>query len=177
MLSYDYMVEDTVWCNDRNIYSKAGFDRNTSVYRTSASNLEEYLNQSFLYKGVERAMSTPSLSCSKNDSFTVSSNNGNGKLTYKVGILTADEAVLAGSVFTELSNSSYLNTGSEWWLMTPALYDLSHNIFVFNVTTNGSLGINSIHSELGVRPVVSLKANAKITSGDGSQNSPYVIEK
>ena len=62
---------------------------------------------------------SPSLECSAKDSFTVSPNNGNGKLTYPIALLTGDEVMLAGG--TTSSNSSYyLYYSSSYWLMTPA---------------------------------------------------------
>ena len=64
---------------------------------------------------------TPSLSCSKNDSFTVNeSSTGNGKLKYPVGLLTADEVAYAGGRSGSNNTTYYLYTGSTWWTMSPS---------------------------------------------------------
>ena len=55
----------------------------------------------------------PTLNCKyKADSFTVSPDLGNGKLTYPAGLLTFDEVALAWAAFNIDSNDSYINNGS-----------------------------------------------------------------
>ena len=59
------------------------------------------------------------------DLFTVSSAIGNGELTYPVGLLTQDEAYLAGGRVGVINPNYYLTTGSRYWLLSP--YFLNSN--------------------------------------------------
>ena len=45
-----------------------------------------------------QGMLGPTLSCSLNDSFNVEGINGNGKLKYPIGLITADEVNMAGGI-------------------------------------------------------------------------------
>ena len=83
------------------------------------------------YRGYLRmALGTPDLFCENNeDLYTVGvSNKGNKVLTYPIGLITADEVVLAGAsggVFNGNYNyqqecaNGYLATGNRFWTMTP----------------------------------------------------------
>ncbi len=61
----------------------------------------------------------PTLQCyNKNDRFTKDDVTvGNGVLTYKVGLLTEDELVLAGSVQFATAINSYLTRDYFFWTM------------------------------------------------------------
>ena len=166
--NYNDYLEDTVWCSDRDISSTSGWNPN-------GGSLEEHLH----YNAYERFIAgTPSLACSnKNDAFTVDdTTKGNGALDYPVGLLTADEMVLAGGAFQ--INNYYLNNGKEWWSMSPFAYDndTNDNAGVFYVFFEGALysfyGVTA--GAPGVRPSISLKSDVKIaTGGDGTSAKPY----
>ena len=132
---------------------------------------------------------TPSLKCeNSSDYYTVSSaSSGNKALTYPIGLITADEVLLAGSsggVFDGAYNyqkstpNAYLTIGQYFWTMTPAgyynpfggIYWCSH---VFIVDTSGLLDDYVTNDTLGLRPVINLKNALKFT-GDGTKNNPYV---
>ncbi len=160
MTSYSDRLEDTEWCNDRSIYSKGGYD--------PAGSLE-----SILYFGVygRRTNGTPSLECPREvDKFTV----GNGRLQYKTGLLTVDEGILAGGTKSS-NNGYYLYTGEYYWLGSP--YDVGSNVAIeFSVTSAGDLYLQHVDNSSGVRPSVSLKTGVYYTGGDGTTNSPYIID-
>ena len=132
------------------------------------------------YNGYYRVsiLGKPSLTCSNpNDRFTVSSNNGNGKLTYKVGLLTLDESMMAGLAWDANDSNSYLSNGKVWWTMTPTLQS---SVYMY-IGVNHSMLDNvqpayTSNGAGGVRPVISLNKNMKITAGDGSENNPYKFE-
>ena len=132
---------------------------------------------------------TPSLKCeNSSDYYTVSSaSSGNKALTYPIGLITADEVLLAGSsggVFDGAYNyqkstpNAYLTIGQYFSTMTPAGY---YNPFgnsgwtsdVFNVRATGRLDDGSTNGTAGLRPVINLKSTLKFT-GDGTKNNPYV---
>ena len=109
---------------------------------------------------------TPSLAC--ND---ISVNYG-GKYKLKIGLLTADEMVLAGYTRTSSITNSYLEKSSWWWSFSP--YSSLTNIAnVFGARSN--LGNGNASGSGGVSPVINLKADTLITSGNGTVSNPYVV--
>ena len=134
--------------------------------------------------------STPTLTCeNSSDYYTVSSaSSGNKKLTYPIGLITADEVMLAGhagGVFDgsynhmKSNNGSYLVTGNLFWTMTPAGgYNPFDSTFwgadVFGVYGSGGIEDNLVNGTYGLRPVVNLKSGVTIT-GSGTKTDPYVV--
>ena len=168
MTSYTSYLEDTIYCNDRSIGTLNGWNPDGG---SATSSLR--------FSGYNRSRTTysPSLSCtSKNDSFTVSeSATGNGKLTYPVGLLTSDEAMLAGGKGGTANTSYYLNNGSYYWLGSPSgfyINDYAREFFV----GSGSLNDGYLGFTRGARPSVSLKLGMKISGGDGTSTNPYIVE-
>ena len=166
MTSYTDKLEDTVFCNDRSIGTLNGW--NPDGGSTTA-----YL----YFSGYNRAYSTysPSLTCTnKNDSFTVSETaTGNGKLTYPVGLLTSDEAMLAGGKGGTSNSTYYLYTNQNFWLGSPGNFGYAY-YREFYVHNAGTL-VYDVSTSFGVRPVVSLKPGTIISSGDGTSNTPYIV--
>ena len=134
--------------------------------------------------------SAPTLTCENaSDYYTVASaSSGNKKLSYPIGLITADEMMLAGhagGVFDgsynhmKSNNGSYLVTGNAFWTMTPAG---GYNPFggtdwiadVFVVYASGCIDDKGVYYALGLRPVVNLKSDVKIT-GSGTMTDPYVV--
>ena len=70
-------------------------------------------------------------------------------------------------------NSNWLYLGSDELTITP---HSSSSSAVFRVYSGGYLLYNVANFGSAVRPVFYLKSNVAITSGDGSQNSPFKIE-
>ena len=180
-------LEDTVFCNDRN--TKA-YDANT-IGDTSYSSYGDlgYGTNSTLYGTAHKASyysnnPNPSLVCqNQNDKFTVGSKNGNGKLTYPVGLITLDEVVLAG-FNTYNSNTSdykdttnYLYTNNCYWTVSPVLMYSGGYAYAGAVHNTGILYVDLVSSSIGVRPVISLKNGTLVNSnGDGTSTNPYVVQ-
>lgn len=117
----------------------------------------------------------PSLKCTQdNDRFMVS--NTIAKLDYPIALITADEVALAGGVYDIENRSYYLYNGQRYWTLSPFHFTsyYSHADIWFVTSSGGLIGNNSTTS-LGVRPVINLKADIKITSGDGTSISPFKI--
>ena len=167
MTSYTDKLEDTVFCNDRSISALGGWNPDGGIPTASLH-----------FSGYNRAYSTysPSLTCTnKNDSFTVSETaTGNGKLTYPVGLLTSDEVMLAGGKSGTANSTYYLYTNSTFWLGSPHSFDYRY-ANEFNVRSTGNLGSDDVNTTIGARPAVSLKPGTVISSGDGTSNTPYII--
>ena len=167
--SYVNRLEDSIWCNDRSYADMGGWDPNGT----------DLIEQ--LYFGTyDRILNTyqVSITCpNKRDAFTVSNNNGNRKLTYPVGLLTGDEALLAGTGYDEEVEliDYYLNIGKLYWLLSPLryYYDSSYGMILYY---NGMHGFSYTDYTNGVRPSIVIKKGQLIVSGDGTGNNPYVIE-
>ena len=167
MTSYTEKLEDTIWCNDRTLYSGSLVGKDADA------------GNKFSYFGAYgRVYNTyhPSVTCPnvERDGFTVSTTSGgNGALTYPVGLLTADEVMLAGGRYAGNSNY-YLYTGKDYWTLSPSFYNEAVGIYV---TSLGHLdGTGAIVSNsFGVRPSVSLAPGTRTFEGDGTADNPYVI--
>ena len=180
--NYNDYLEDTIWCNDRSMNTLGSDSAVNNGWKPNGGSTSNYL----WYGAYGRMLTgTPRVDCpNKNDAFTVNdTTNGNGALTYPVGLVTADEIMLAGG--QSASNTDYyLYTGPDWWSMSPGGFD-SNSTYEFSVWTtlyvnnvyvniHGVLYNNNVNSEYGVRPSISLKPEVKIaTGGDGTSTSPY----
>ena len=149
-------LEDTVFCDDRTIYSIAGWNESGSI--------ESFLTFNAFYNNYY-------LKCpNRKDAFTVDDRvNGNGALSYPIGFLTSAEYVLAG-------NANARKTGSAYWAFSPSYYshyDVSGN----GIGTSGTLNTQTMTTSLGVRPSISLKPGTKfVAAGDGTSSNPYVVD-
>ena len=177
-----YLSTTAVYCNDRSTSDNTYFGAYTRLYTNK----------------------TPSYDCTATeDKFTVDSTVGNGKLTYPIALMTADEISYAGGIYgnynanawyfrnakegalttsSSSTDASYSSTGSTWWWLLSPRYWTGSDAGVLSVYGSGGpggLGINrvSVYYAGGVRPVVSLKSCVKTSGGDGSANAPYTIEE
>ena len=168
--SYESKLADTIWCNDKSTVSGGpGSGTNSTDY--AAYNRLDSTKQ-------------PTLKCPNDNNggklskFTVDdTTNGNGNLTYKIGLLTADEIAFAGSITYTYNRSTYLqeNTGGRWWWsLSPDGFD-GGRAYVWGVYS-GDLGGGNVGSLIGLRPVLSLISSTNVT-GDGTSENPYVVEK
>ena len=170
LTSYESKLADTIWCNDKSTVS-GGLG-----YGTNATD----------YGAYNRLASTkqPTLKCPNDNNggklskFTVDdTKNGNGNLTYKIGLLTADEIAFAGSIAYTYNRSTYLqeNTGTTWWWsLSPSDFNGSR-ADVWDVYS-GYLNDDGVRDNDGLRPVISLISSTNVT-GDGTSENPYVVEK
>ncbi len=150
--SYTTYIEDLGFCNDRGISSTLGSD----IYYNPR------------YRNYENR--TPSLEyLQDNDKFTVV----NGKLTYPVGLITVDEAAYAGGVYGTSNSTYYLYTGEWYWTMSPSFFG-GGSAAVWRVSSAGNLDDSYVSSITGVRPVVNLVPNTKVT-GSGTSDNPFNI--
>ena len=165
MTSYTLQLEDTVFCNDRS-------------YTTSGSDL---------YFGARTRLITnkqPTLKCQNTrDKFTVNTNNGNGDLTYPVGLITADEMAYAGGVWNTSNSSYYLYNNTYQWTFSPFSFDNSFAV-EFTLASDGDFdstyvgdNVANVPGGYRARPVVSLKPGIGFGGGPGTASSPYVVNE
>ena len=172
MTSYTkYLSTTAVYCNDRELASGA-------TYSTT---------EEFDFKAYDRLYTnkTPTYDCTNdNDKFTVDASTGNGKLTYPIALMTADEILYAGGVVTKnapmwyYTNSSLeSSTGSTlWWSLSPRAWDgYAKSWFVYGSDNPGYLNSNRVYTSGGVRPAISLKSCTLYRTGNGTSETPYEI--
>ena len=168
----DAKVEDTVYCNDRSIYQLGGLNPNGGTLTDTTPSL-------FLYAGYKRNYVdyNPSTECLRpQDAFTKESSNGNGLLNYSVGLITIDEAVMAGGKIGTSNANYYLTTGTQYWTLSPRTFSTDGNSRGFRVYSSGTLDAHSVYNTIGLRPVISLKQGITISDGDGTATDPYIIK-
>ena len=95
-------------------------------------------------------------------------------MTYPIGLITADEVVYAGGVLGR-GNDYYIYTGQDYWGFTPSIFNTNGFAGVFRVGLYGNLYNNYVYFTAGVRPVINLKADVTISSGNGTSTNPYII--
>ena len=164
---YASYISDTLFCNDRSFASNntgTGAGISTTYYRWRNGPWTSGTNKT-----------NPRLMCKEqNDRFTVEdAQMGNGDLTYPVGLLTTDEAALAGG-YNSSNSGYYLYTGDRYWTMSPYYFNGS-NVFVRRVGSTGDLvNGNGVGFSYGVRPVLNLKSGS-LKSGSGTALDPYLV--
>ena len=161
-----YLSTTAVYCNDRSTSDNTYFGAYTRL----------------------KTNKTPSYDCAATeDKFTADTSTGNGKLTYPIALMTADEVSFAGGLWgTNAQTWYYYNsakgssTGEQWWwLLSPASGNGSYAyvFFVVGSSNPGFLSSTYVSHTYGVRPAVSLKSCVKTSGGDGSASAPYTIEE
>ena len=162
-----YLSTTAVYCNDRSISSDS---INFGAFTRLGTN------------------KTPSYDCAATeDKFTVDTSTGNGKLTYPIALMTADEVVFAGGkdaaawyYYNSVRGKS--STGSNGWLLlSPYLWNGEYDyasVFYVQASSYGRINEASVTTRyMGVRPVLSLKFCVKYSSGNGSVSDPYTIKE
>ena len=159
--SYDSKVVEGRFCSDSSGYKADELVGN--VY-TSFDRLVQAKN------GFTTSNS-PTLSCPDTEE------TYGGSYRLKVGLLTADEMVLAGESY-EVQNSSYLSLNdsaiSIFWSMSPILFNEFGPqtwIELNQVLSNSMVSLQGAY----LRPVINVTPNNGFTSGDGTTSNPYVL--
>ena len=105
--------------------------------------------------------------------------SGNKTTSAKVYQLTVDEVVFAGGKPGAANYTYYLRenaTSGYWFSLSPA-YFYGNNDNAFGVNENGYVDYRSrVDGDCSLRPAVSLASGAKISTGDGTKDSPYTIQ-
>ena len=162
----EYIDGNAGFCGDRTPSTSSSSNNGSGGTGTTTTYYGAYIR--LHNKGSESA----SLQCDSRDVYTTTdSSSGNKSLTYPIGLLTADEAALAGVTWSN-PQSSYLNTGQHYWTMSPSVYD--GRAYMFRVISPGSLGSWFVDDANGVRPVINLKSAIALT-GSGTTSDPFVV--
>ena len=184
LVSYENKLADSIWCNDKSTFT---IFTSGSTYGTGlgyGKNQTGYGSYNRLYGGDAALYANPSLICPNDNNggklskFTVNDTiNGNGALTYKIGLLTADEAVFAGFMSGSYSYSVYLSENAfsdAWWTLSGRESYKNGDALVWDVFDSG-IGIGTVSFPSGVRPAISLVSDTEISGGSGTSEDPYVV--
>ena len=174
-----YLSTTAVYCNDRSITA--------GTYSIDSSFDYAVRTRLAVFTGLD-TNTTPSYDCATTeDKFTVDKSTGNGKLTYPIALMTADEVVFAGGkdaaawyYYNSVRGKS--STGSNGWLLlSPYLWNGEYDyasVFYVQASSYGRINEASVTTRyMGVRPVLSLKFCVKYSSGNGSVSDPYTIKE
>ena len=167
----ELVSQDQIFCNDRSATTSDSGTPGEISGSMSTSTTYYYGAYARLVKNKK-----PKLTCTTaSDKFTVNTSNGNGALTYPVGLITADEVAMAGGKFGTGNSTYYLYTNQYYWSGSPSDIDSSGYADEFIVYSSGSIGINYVVDYgIGARPVVSLSSKAKL-SGSGTYDDVYTV--
>ena len=176
MTSYTkYLSTTAVYCNDRNLASGQSY---------SVTDDFDYAPYARVYTN-----KTPTYDCTEaSDAFSV--DNTSAKLTYPIALMTSDEIMRAGGStpsFTSPTSSYawyYLNSANKsiagtFYLLSPNNWDSSTaRVFLVDVSFN-TAGWRWVNTTVvsRVRPVLSLKACIKYSTGNGTAENPYTIKE
>ena len=150
MTNYTNYLEDTIFCNKRDVRSKASWNPN-------GGNMTTFMT--FNYIGND-------LSClNTTDKFSVSNNKA--QLTYPVGLLSYAESYL-------LENSILRSSPKEYWIISPVRF--GSTAYGYSIYEQGGYRSSGIANSYGVRPVISLRPGIEYISGNGSMADPYVVD-
>ena len=186
--NYNDQLSDTIWCNDKSIYSGNGYTGGSTEYAIVGRIHNGKSNPTFIcptinISGVDNNLSKFTSEDTINGNGKLKGKNGSGSLDYKIGLLTADEVAYAGAVWIwDNSNTSfylYKNAGSSYWTMTPGGKDSNWGQTVMYVYNSNFLYQQDLYNgNLYVRPAISLLPSASITStsGSGTATNPYIIK-
>ncbi|MBP5204379.1 InlB B-repeat-containing protein [bacterium] len=168
MENYESYLSNEIFCNDRSVDDNS-FGAFKRIFYNSAPSLV-CVNQADKY----------TLKLSGNSYVSGINGAGNNLLNYPIGLLTADEAAIAGSgnYYGYINDTYYLYTGQTYWLGSPSY--ISSSYLGSTVTSSGYLDAVSVSNtsyNIGVRPVINLKSSVEYYGGSGSENNPYVIKE
>lgn len=141
--------------NDSYIYKwlNKSDEKYSGIFENNMDEVSKYLTNTYLCEDVIDDLKN--INCEKN-----SSEN-------KITILSLYDYASAGG------KESYLNNGETFYLST--VNNENSNYFI---SSTGEVGLNKITTKIfGVRPVITVKKDTALLHGDGSSNSPYVINE
>ena len=164
---YSSYVSTTVgFCGDRTLHSGDGIS--TSIY-------------SYFGAYGRHSKQTAQFTCpepSRDLYTTTDSSIGNKALTYPVGLITYDELVFAGMDNRHINKLSWVYSTQRYWTMSPSSFDAASGYARewIQYSAGYLYHLAWVTGWHGVRPVINLKSDVKITGGIGTANDPFVVE-
>ena len=177
-----FKIADTIYCNDRMIgaagningrtYGSLGYGTDNTLYGPARRLAFYSTNVSPQYNCPNKDRDGFTLKVSKGGT----AEYGNNALDYPVGLLTADETSYAGGVYNTSNTTYFLNTGVDYWTMSPFFFVA--DTYEWYMESNGNIKCYYDSSfTIGAFPVISLNSNALVSSGEGTVSEPYIIQE
>ena len=162
--NYDDYVQETTYCNDINYI-------NDSSYSSATYDSYEFYYSFGAEQRLAKDSPSPSLKC-----------NENASLNLKLGLINADEVAFAGGSTKNNNTSYYLYSSSDFWTMSPQVFAKGTSYgyadlitYVYRVTS-GKMWMTYHKVNSYVRPVINIKGDVLINSGDGTSSNPYTLK-
>ena len=143
-------LEDTVFCNARDVKEWAGWNPNGGVAT---------LDLRFKNYGTSLSLVCNNIT----DQFAT--NNNKAKLTYPIALLTNEEQ--------QNTNKSLRSNN---WFLTMSPNNYKKNATIRNVDSSGYDASGNVSGSVGIRPVISLANFNVVKTGTGSEEDPWIIE-
>lgn len=148
-------------CTNTLLLNSAGLENNVIELPNAKATEESNLSQ----------MTQSYANCTINDYSTELSNIESYVWNGKVGLINILEYLDATTSTTLTDN--WLNNGTNFWTISPFVYEQSYTWFIAGSNNNGKL-MGERAYDYGVRPVLNLTSDIRL-SGAGTSASPYTI--
>ena len=167
--SYTDYIADSGFCNDRTLSTREnngdGINTNTNTY----------------YGAYDRYYSNynPTLICpdATNDLFTVTNELGNQASKSPIGLITADELMVAGYRGDYINKLAYPFSGSSYWTMSAYIFSSGYaTAQEFHLGNDGIAYSRWVTNTDGVRPVINLNSDVQISGGIGTKSEPFIVK-
>lgn len=196
---YEKYLADTIFCGDKSLASsgiggvetQTGTGENETYY--AATERLYYSSGTTSIKTAE-----PTLKCASGETNTYSrytkeeqSRNNvltNGDLKHPIALLSADELVMAGAFIDTKNQAYYLydayangTSSDDWWTMSPnylyegGIWEGSYAYEFISFAADYSLSCSNVGNGSlgGSRPVINLRSDVLVDSGDGTKEITY----
>ena len=175
------LISDAVWntgSEGTNSWSRTGLTKNSYAYERSdntgkiCSSTGEF--GSFCNDTVERTTTwTGKVGLMYPSDFGYATSGGS--TTDRTTCLNTNLNIWESSSVSDCKNNDWLFNSSTQWTLSPyALSSYAYN--AFRVTDSGHVGGLYAYGGFIVRPVVYLTSNVKISGGEGTSESPFLLE-
>lgn len=162
--------------------------RYDTCHNWTVSSLNTYLNNTY-YNGLSEVAKKQV--ASKNWSILETSGSGSNKtITWNGKIALADEADLkkstpdwskyaSMSISDFICDNTWMNNNTNWWLLSVPAGALNNSnnsrVYYFNYSSVLNISYGSATDSYGVRPVLYISSDVKITGGNGTSSNPYTL--
>ncbi len=146
----DKVVAETPFCNDSN-FTEENFHKFFNTYNRIVND------------------KAPTHTCEE------TKEDFGGVYNQKIGLISADEVVMAGGEDGINNTSYYLYAPYDYYTMSPAEF-YGYNAYMFYVNGAGALLRTYPTDKMYIRPVISIISSATV-EGDGTLEKPYYLDK
>ncbi len=181
-INYLKYLENTIWCNERSFALTGANSLASSSWNPTSGYLIGMLHigvssRQYLLTPWYSTTIIPQLECPNiTDQFKVG--NSKAPLNYPVGLITGEEAYLAGASGNETAANKkyYLYTGGYFWTISAGSYNSSTSMSLM-IFGNGAVMEYGSGGNIGLKPMISLKYGMSfLDGGDGTPTNPYVVK-